>query len=80
MFGEEATVSCGDISVYLPQVVTIQYSLYKGDTDLSNVSVKVYFNMSYVLNVCFFSDSRMVRKESGSNKTSAPISSKLKRR
>ena len=54
MFGEEATVSCGDISVYLPQVVTIQYSLYKGDTDLSNVSVKVYFNMSYVLNVCFF--------------------------
>ena len=54
MFGEETVEPRGDISVHEPQEVTLMYSFYKGDNGLSDVTVKVSFNMSHVLNVCLF--------------------------
>ena len=54
IFGEVTLEPRGDISVYSHQEVTILYSFYKDGARLNDTTVKIRFNASHILNVCFF--------------------------
>ncbi len=52
--GESAVAPCGTLSVHETQRVKIQCSLTKRGNGFSHFSMKAEFQMSHILNVCFF--------------------------
>ena len=54
IFGEAALEPHSGISQYHEQQVSVLYSFYKDMNRLNDVTVNIKFNVSHILNVCFF--------------------------